>query len=126
MTTAPGGTASRARFSDDGIQHEGVLKRCILQQGASGVQEVSGDAGVVVETTLEAGLALVNVQLAGFSIESPGGGRKVKEFTVGIGEIHYNDATGDLQFVAFARFYGVHESDEFVKFQIFYTVLALG
>jgi hypothetical protein len=126
MTTASGGTASQARFSDDGIEHEGVLKRCVLQQGASGVQEVSGDAGVVVETTLEAGLAVVNVQLAGFSIETTGGGRKVKELTVGIGEIHYNGTTGDLQFVAFARFAGVHESEEFVKFRVFYTVLALG
>ena len=28
--------------------------------------------------------------------------RQVRELTVGIGEVHYDDKTGDLQFVAFA------------------------
>lgn len=127
MTSASGGTASQAEFSDEGIEHDGVLQRCILQQGASAVADVSGDAGVVVDTKLEAGLVCVNVQLAGFSIETgDGGSRQIRKLTVGIGEVHYDDKTGDLQFVAFARFYAVHESQEFVKFQVFYTVLAFG
>ena len=127
MTSSHGGTAGQAQFADQGIEHNGVLKRCILQQGATAVEDVSGDAGVVVDLTLRAGLACIDVQLAGFRIEaSDGGGRHVKELRVGIGEVHYDDRTGDLRFVAFARFQSAHASDEFYKFQVFYTVLALG
>ena len=127
MTSSNGGTAGQAHFTEQAVEHDGVLQRCILQQGASGVADVSGDAGVVVDVKLDAGLACVNVQLAGFSIQTgDGGSRQVRELTVGINEVHYNDKTGDLRFVAFARFYAVHESEEFVKFQVFYTVVALG
>jgi hypothetical protein len=41
-----------------------------VQQGASAVADVNGDAGVVVDTKMAARLACVNVQLAGFSIEA--------------------------------------------------------
>jgi hypothetical protein len=127
MTSSNGGTAGQAHFTEQGVEHDGVLQRCLLQQGASGVADVSGDAGVVVDIKLEAGLVCVNVQLAGFSIQTgDGGSRQVRELRVGIGEVHYDDKTGDLQFVAFARFNAVHESEEFVKFQVFYTVVALG
>jgi hypothetical protein len=127
MTSSNGGTAGQADFTDEGIEHEGVLQRCILQQGATAVADASGDVGVVVDIKLEAGLACVDVQLTGFWIETrDGGGRRVKQLRVGIGEVHYDDSTGELQFVAFARFDSAHESDEFVKFQVFYTVLALG
>jgi hypothetical protein len=127
MTSSNGGPAGQAQFTEQGVEHDGVLRRCIVAQGASAVADVSGDAGVVVDVKLEAGLACVNVQLAGFSITTgDSGSRNVRELTVGIGEVHYDDKTGDLQFVVFARFYAVHETEEFVKFQVFYTILALG
>ena len=127
MTNSDGDVPRGARFTGDGVEHVGVLSRCIIEQGESAVGDVSGDIGIEVQTKLDPGLVCVDVQLAGFSIEtSERTNRHVRQVKVGIAQPLYDDKTGELRFTAFARFHDNDESGEFVKFRVFYTVLGLG
>jgi hypothetical protein len=127
MTDSSGGAGGEAQFTGRGAEHVGVLSRCMIQQGASSVGDVSGDVGLIVNEKLQPGLVCVDVQLAGFSIEtSDRSNRHVKQVKVGVTQVRYNDKTGDLGFEVFARFHDADESGDFVKFQVFYTILALG
>jgi hypothetical protein len=126
-TESSGGAPGESQFTGQGAEHVGVLSRCIVQQGASAVGDVRGDVGTIVNLKLEPGLVCVDVQLAGFSIEtSDRSNRHVKQVKVGVTQVHYDDKTGDLGFEVFARFHDADESGDFVKFQVFYTLLALG
>jgi hypothetical protein len=99
-----------------------ALNRCLIKTGATVPTIGSGSFGQIVELELEPGLACVNVQLSGFSLEIVGGDADIRATDAGVGTVLYDEKTGKLSFQAFATVDGAGE----FRAQVFYTVLALG
>jgi hypothetical protein len=99
-----------------------VLDSCVIKTGATVPAVGTGSFGQIVEIELEPGLACVNVQLSGFSVEIVDGDADLRATDAGVGVVLYDQKTGKLSFQAFAT---VEIAGEF-RAQVFYTVLALG
>jgi hypothetical protein len=99
-----------------------VLDSCLIRTGATVPAAGTGSFGQIVELELEPGLACVNVQLSGFSVEIVDGDADLGATDAGVGTVLYDEKTGKLSFQAFATVDGAGE----FRAQVFYTVLALG
>src|SRR5215831_4723720 len=96
-----------------------VLDSCLIRTGATVPTIGSGSFGQIVELDLPPGLACVNVQLSGFSLELVAGDADLRATDAGVGVVLYDEKTGKLSFQAFATF---DSAGEF-RTQVFYTVL---
>jgi hypothetical protein len=99
-----------------------ALDSCVIKTGATVPTVGTGSFGQIVELELEPGLACVNVQLSGFSVEIVDGDANLRATDAGVGTVLYEEKTGKLSFQAFATVEGAGE----FRAQVFYTVLALG
>ena len=106
--------------------HRGGLDSCEIVPGTTGLHDDFGNTFSERFTVgISTGFTCVNVQLSGWNLDFTSKDHHIDSVSVRISEIDYDKMNGDVTFLVNGTYRDKNKDDDF-RWEVWYTVLALG